>query len=142
MLGEFQGCSISIIGNGYITAQGRCNTNDANGFVFRNCNVLGNGKGITFLGRPWRAYARVLFYNCNFSDVINPVGWDPWGYGGSQAYVLLLLLPLFFSYLRPTFILDAKFIKLKIKLSGLDRPIYHLTIKILLYTIIYNSIVI
>lgn len=78
-----QECSISVIASalgqgiaGFITAQGRTGENDANGFVFKNCNVYGDGT--TYLGRPWRAYARVLFYNTNMSDIVVPTGWAPW----------------------------------------------------------------
>ncbi|KAJ1387839.1 Pectinesterase, catalytic [Sesbania bispinosa] len=79
----FEGCSISVVGGalppgwpGYITAQGRTNPKDTNGFVFKNCNVYGDGT--TYLGRPWRDYATVLFYNTNMSNIIQPTGWDPW----------------------------------------------------------------
>lgn len=78
-----QECSISVIdGNlgagirGFITAQGRTNSNDANGIVFKNCNISGNGT--VFLGRAWRAYARVLFYNTKMYSVIEPQGWQAW----------------------------------------------------------------
>ena len=84
-----QRCAISVIGasldpgfHGFITAQGRTNPNDANGFVFKNCNVFGSGK--TYLGRPWRGYARVLFYNTSMSNVILPSGWDPWNFVGHE----------------------------------------------------------
>ncbi|XP_019163039.1 PREDICTED: probable pectinesterase 55 isoform X2 [Ipomoea nil] len=63
---------------GYITAQGRSGANDSNAFVFKNCNVTGSGKAI--LGRPWRPYARVIFFNSSLSDVIVPYGWDSWNY--------------------------------------------------------------
>ncbi|QHO04754.1 putative pectinesterase [Arachis hypogaea] len=76
-------CGINVIGRalgegfvGYITAQGRENPKDSNGFVFKNCNVFGDGS--TFLGRPWRPYARVLFYNTSMANIIQPAGWDPW----------------------------------------------------------------
>lgn len=83
----FQECSISVIGatlgpgiSGYITAQGRTNQNDSNGFVFKNCQVFGNGT--TYLGRPWRGYARVLFYNTSLPSIILPGGWEPWYFSG------------------------------------------------------------
>ncbi|XP_025685743.1 probable pectinesterase 55 [Arachis hypogaea] len=79
----FERCGINVIGRelgegfiGYITAQGRENPGDSNGFVFNNCNVFGDGS--TFLGRPWRPYARVLFYNTSMANIIQPAGWDPW----------------------------------------------------------------
>ncbi|KAK4421600.1 putative pectinesterase 29 [Sesamum alatum] len=75
----YEGCTISVVaralkGPGYITAQGRSHAQDTNGFVFKNCNIGGNGK--TFLGRPWRDYARVVFYNTSMSSVVVPQGWD------------------------------------------------------------------
>ncbi|RYQ86709.1 hypothetical protein Ahy_B10g106347 [Arachis hypogaea] len=79
----FERCSINVIGRalgkwfvGYITAQARENPKDSNGFVFKNCNVSGNGS--TFLGRPWRPYAKVLFYNTSMANIIQPAGWDLW----------------------------------------------------------------
>nr|GMD88554.1 probable pectinesterase 29 [Ipomoea batatas] len=65
---------------GCITAQGRSGANDSNAFVFKNCNVTGNGKAI--LGRPWRGYATVIFFNSSLSDIILPQGWDSWFYSG------------------------------------------------------------
>lgn len=85
----FERCSISVVGGalepgfqGFITAQGRTNPNDANGFVFKDCHVFGSGSA--FLGRPWRGYARVFFYNTNFSDVIVPQGWNAWNFAGQE----------------------------------------------------------
>ncbi|KAK7273999.1 hypothetical protein RIF29_15068 [Crotalaria pallida] len=85
----FQRCSISVIAAalepgliGFITAQGRINPGEANGFVFSNCHVFGNGS--TFLGRPWRRYSRVLFYNTNMTNVVEPRGWDPWSFAGEE----------------------------------------------------------
>lgn len=86
---RLQECSLSVIvsalgpGNsGFITAQARENPNDSNGFVFKNCNVLGNGN--TYLGRAWRGYARVLFYNTSMANIIQPSGWDQWKYHGQE----------------------------------------------------------
>ncbi|XP_009596415.1 putative pectinesterase 29 [Nicotiana tabacum] len=67
---------------GYITAQGRLDPNDANGFVFKNCKVIGTGKA--FLGRAWRGYARVLFYKTDLSNIIVPQGWDAWNFKGHE----------------------------------------------------------
>jgi pectinesterase len=30
------------------------------------------------LGRPWRDYARVVFQNSDFTNVISDVGWQAW----------------------------------------------------------------
>lgn len=73
---RLQECVLSVISNGYITAQGRENREDPNGFFFRNCNISGTGQ--TYLGRAWRTYARVVFYNTSMADIIRPIGWDAW----------------------------------------------------------------
>ncbi|XP_074343105.1 putative pectinesterase 29 [Apium graveolens] len=77
----YEGCVISfngaaLQGPGYITAQARGDEKDPSGFVFKDCVVVGTGW--TYLGRPWRPYARVIFYNSTFSGIIVPAGWDPW----------------------------------------------------------------
>ncbi|XP_073046196.1 probable pectinesterase 29 [Primulina eburnea] len=77
----YEGCVILVAAGslgvpGYITAQGRQRPNDANGFVFKACNIVGDGK--TFLGRPWRSYARVVFADSFMSGIVVPEGWDPW----------------------------------------------------------------
>jgi len=84
---------------GFITAQGRTNSEDGNGFVFNYCHVFGNGT--TYLGRPWRSHARVLFYKTNFSNVVQPAGWDAWRYHPNE-YVcipsLSQLIPHIYRY--------------------------------------------
>lgn len=61
---------------GFITAQAREQANGSSGYVFKSANVI--GKAPTFLGRAWRPYARVLFYQSKFADIIDPKGWDSW----------------------------------------------------------------
>ncbi|XP_009796005.1 putative pectinesterase 29 [Nicotiana tabacum] len=67
---------------GYITAQGRISPNDESGFVFKDSAVFGTG--LTFLGRPWRDYARVLFYNTTMTNIIVPEGWAAWSFVGRE----------------------------------------------------------
>lgn len=67
---------------GIITAQGRTNPEDTNGFVFKDCKVTGTGKAV--LGRPWRPYARVLFYHSNLTDVVDSKGWDSGAFAGQE----------------------------------------------------------
>ncbi|GAB2247077.1 hypothetical protein Droror1_Dr00006959 [Drosera rotundifolia] len=68
---------------GFITAQGRENRNDTNGFVFHRGTL--NGTGSTYLGRAWRPYARVLFYQTHIYEDIVPLGWDCWtAYGREE----------------------------------------------------------
>lgn len=63
-------------GIGYITAQGRDNPDESGGFIFNECMV--HGTGLTYLGRAWRPYARVIFYRSNLSNIVVPEGWDGW----------------------------------------------------------------
>lgn len=83
-----QRCSIVVNAGGlngiigFITAQGRTSPKDQSGFVFKDCGVFGTG--FTFLGRPWRDYARVLFYNCSMSNVVVSPGWAAWNFIGRE----------------------------------------------------------
>ncbi|XP_059316055.1 probable pectinesterase 29 [Lycium ferocissimum] len=84
----YERCSIAVNAGavngliGFITAQGRTDPNDQSGFVFKDCGVFGTG--LTFLGRPWRQYARVLFYNSSMSDVVVQQGWAAWNFIGRE----------------------------------------------------------
>ncbi|XP_031266665.1 probable pectinesterase 29 [Pistacia vera] len=85
----YQSCVIHVLGealetgfSGYITAQGRTNPNDANGFVFKNCRVYGTGSAL--LGRAWRGYARVIFYDSELRQVVSPEGWNAWNFRGHE----------------------------------------------------------
>lgn len=83
-----QKCTISVVSRGlnsvpgYITAQGRSDAQETNGFVFKDCNIVGKGK--TYLGRPWRNYATVLFYNTSMSEIVVPQGWQAWYSAGHE----------------------------------------------------------
>lgn len=49
------------------------------GYLFAGCTVQGTClKGSVYLGRPWRAYARVFWLDCCLSGEIAPAGWDNW----------------------------------------------------------------
>ncbi|KAI4303908.1 hypothetical protein MLD38_039490 [Melastoma candidum] len=83
-------CTISVLGealgagiSGIITAQGRDSPSDASGFLFVDCTV--DGTGTTLLGRPWRAYARVIFYRSNLTSIVLPIGWNAWHYVGQES---------------------------------------------------------
>ncbi|XP_059630819.1 probable pectinesterase 29 [Cornus florida] len=85
----YERCSISVIagalnggGPGFITAQARSSKEETNGFIFKDCNVFGNGK--TYLGRAWRAHARVIYYNTHMSNIVVPSGWDAWHSVGKE----------------------------------------------------------
>lgn len=75
----FQSCTIFCKSNSFITAASTPR-NRTYGFVFKDCKVVADS-GVTklFLGRPWRAYARTVFMNCDLPKVIAPEGWNNWG---------------------------------------------------------------
>ncbi|KAL0773887.1 hypothetical protein Bca101_039038 [Brassica carinata] len=62
--------------NGSITAQKRTSATEKSGYIFLGCKLTGSG--LTFLGRPWGAYSRVVFAYSFFSDVVAPQGWNEW----------------------------------------------------------------
>jgi pectinesterase len=73
----FDHCDIFCTGTGYITAastpQGQ-----AYGFVFSGCRIAGDAGAETYLGRPWRSYANVIFLNTEMTKVVRPIGWHNW----------------------------------------------------------------
>ncbi|KAL6627763.1 hypothetical protein ACP70R_031489 [Stipagrostis hirtigluma subsp. patula] len=87
----FQGCEISTattpVSPGFITAQGRSSEADTSGFVFKDCTV--GGVTPAYLGRAWRAYARVIFYRTAMSGVVVSQGWDAWNYKGKEGTLMM-----------------------------------------------------
>lgn len=73
----FERCHIHCLRNGYITA---ASTYDYHpfGFVFSHCRITGEPAVKTYLGRPWRDYANVVYLNTEMSDVVRPEGWQNW----------------------------------------------------------------
>lgn len=74
----FEKCRINCLGNGYITAASTPDTHRY-GYVFSNCEITGKPGAKTFLGRPWRDFAAVVFLNTKMSEVVRLEGWDNWG---------------------------------------------------------------
>ncbi len=73
----FENCRIHCLGSGYITAASTPEDQPF-GFVFSNCQITGTPGARTYLGRPWRLYASVIWLNCNMSGVVRPEGWFDW----------------------------------------------------------------
>ncbi|MEZ0484351.1 pectinesterase family protein [Fibrella aquatica] len=49
------------------------------GYVFLNCNLTSESpKGSTYLGRPWRDFAKTAFINCTLGEHIRAEGWHNW----------------------------------------------------------------
>ncbi|KAG0457870.1 hypothetical protein HPP92_023027 [Vanilla planifolia] len=76
----YETCSIDVVSGlpvpGWVTAQGRYEAGQPNGFVFKNCRL--SGSSLVFLGRAWRSYSRVVFYNTSMAGIVVPPGWDSW----------------------------------------------------------------
>jgi pectinesterase len=80
----FEHCEIQCAGNGFITA---ASTPDfqPHGLVFSYCKITGLSPEVrTFLGRPWRDYAKTVFLNTEMSDVVRAAGWDNWKKRGAE----------------------------------------------------------
>lgn len=72
-----------------VTAHGRLDPGQSTGYVFQNCSINGTEEYMnlyhsnpdvhkSYLGRPWKAYSRTVFVNCNLEILIRPEGWMPW----------------------------------------------------------------
>ena len=73
----FDRCDITCSGKGYITAASTPEGQEF-GFVFSGCSISGVPGIQTYLGRPWRPYASVIFLNTQMSGVVHPAGWNNW----------------------------------------------------------------
>ena len=73
----FERCRLHVWRDGYITAAATPRE-QPHGFVFSHARVTGAAGAKTYLGRPWRDYADVVFLNSDLSDVVRPEGWHNW----------------------------------------------------------------
>jgi len=81
----FQGCTIKSLSNSYITAASTTNKQQY-GYVFFNCKLTAAEEcKKEFLGRPWRAYAKVVFISCEMGSHILPEGWHNWSKKENEA---------------------------------------------------------
>jgi pectinesterase len=83
----FTNCTIRCKANSFITA---ASTTMAKryGFVFKNCKILTDTTvKKLYLGRPWRAYAKTVFINCELPVAIAPEGWDNWSNPANEKTV-------------------------------------------------------
>lgn len=73
----FERCAIHCRRDGYITAASTPK-DQSHGFVFADCTVTGAEGVQTYLGRPWRDFAKTVFLRTNLSSVVRPEGWHNW----------------------------------------------------------------
>lgn len=56
------------------------------GLVFSHCALTGDdAPGTTYLGRPWRDFAKTAFLSCTMGSHICPEGWQNWGKARAEA---------------------------------------------------------
>lgn len=62
-----------------LTAQSRHFPAEDSGYYFLHCTVTGQDQGDkVVLGRPWRDYSTVVFYDTEFDLKVAPEGWSDW----------------------------------------------------------------
>ncbi|KAL1803718.1 hypothetical protein ACET3Z_032365 [Daucus carota] len=86
----FQNCTLVVRKPGVnqanmVTAQGRKFDYEPTGFVLQNCKFTGEPDYLaaaatfkSYLGRPWKDYAKTMVLYSNIESVIDPTGWQPW----------------------------------------------------------------
>jgi pectin methylesterase-like acyl-CoA thioesterase len=66
----------------YVTAQSKRYPEQQSGYVFDHCRITADGGvGKVFLGRPWRAFATVVFLDSELDEKVDPAGWSEWHAG-------------------------------------------------------------
>lgn len=75
----FEGCTLYMNERGgWYTAANTAETQPW-GMVFHACRLTGECKpGMGYLGRPWRAFARTLFMECDMDEHVSPLGFADW----------------------------------------------------------------
>jgi pectinesterase len=83
----FKNCTIRAKKNSYITAASTTQGKKF-GYVFLNCKIIADPiVDKLFLGRPWRAFAKTVFVNCDLPRAITPAGWDNWNHPENEKTV-------------------------------------------------------
>ncbi len=74
----FENCLIHSKKNSYVTAASTLQ-GQKYGYVFKNCRLTADpGIDKCYLGRPWGAYAKTVFIDCELGSHILPDGWHDW----------------------------------------------------------------
>jgi pectinesterase len=75
----FENCLIVNKKNSHTTAAANLSKNNKYNYVFFNCRLISlEGTTSTTLGRPWKAFAKVVYINCEEGSHIKPEGWSDW----------------------------------------------------------------
>ncbi len=73
----FNRCHIHVLKDGYITAASTPK-DQPYGYVFADCQITGRDGVKTYLGRPWRDFAKTVFLRTGMSAAVRPEGWHNW----------------------------------------------------------------
>jgi pectin methylesterase-like acyl-CoA thioesterase len=69
-----------------ITAQSKLHAEEQSGYVFDHCRLTAEADAkVVYLGRPWRAFASVVFLNTEMGPWIPPEGWHEWEHDGKAS---------------------------------------------------------
>lgn len=79
----FDRCRIHCVGDGYITAASTPK-DTTHGFVFAGCSITAAPGVKTYLGRPWREFAKTVFLNTSMSAEVRAEGWHNWAKPGAE----------------------------------------------------------
>ena len=76
----FERTEIHIMRPGYVTAQSRTAASQNTGYVIDHSRVTAEGLADRhfYLGRPWRAYSRVIYLDTELPATLDPAGWNAW----------------------------------------------------------------
>ena len=77
----FDRCHIHVVAHqqAYVTAQSKRYAEQQSGYVFDHCKITTDAQvGKVFLGRPWRAFANVVFLESELDQKVDPAGWAEW----------------------------------------------------------------
>ncbi len=82
----FKDCEIRSKGDGYIAAPMRFAADEPSGFVFLGSRLTASPDARSvYLARPWRAYGRAVFIDCEIGAHIRPEGWNNWGNPANES---------------------------------------------------------
>lgn len=74
----FENCTIHSKKNSYVTAASTL-PGQKYGYVFRGCRLTADDSvKKCYLGRPWGAFAKTVFIECELGGHILPAGWHDW----------------------------------------------------------------
>jgi pectin methylesterase-like acyl-CoA thioesterase len=87
-LAYFENCEIHALPHSTImlTAQSKHYPEEPSGYVFDHCRITADrGVEHVYLGRPWRAYATVVWLNTEMPAAVEPAGWHEWEHNGKPS---------------------------------------------------------